>query len=203
MNLRRTVLPVFALFLFLGTASAQSLTPADRTKLLNHLESTRKALLDATSGLSEAQWNFRAASDRWSVAEVTEHIALSEGFLLSRVTEQVMKAPAAGERKESPAEVEAFILTAIPDRTTRATAPGPLVPTGRWSPADTLKNFQQGRAATLKFAKATPDLREHASETPFGKTFDAYQWLLFLSAHCERHIAQIKEVKADPNFPKQ
>jgi hypothetical protein len=31
---------------------------------------------------------------------------------------------------------------------------------------------------------------------------DAYQWLIFNGAHCKRHTAQILEVKADPNFPK-
>jgi len=204
MNARRIVFPVLAVLLLAGSVSAQSVTPADRTKLLNHLESTRKALFDSTSGLSDAQWNFKAAPDRWSVAEVSEHIALSEGFLYNLITGQVMKAPAPIDRKESAAEIDALILTAIPDRTNKAQAPGPLVPTGRWSPADTLKNFQESRATTVKFAKETPDLREHAILSAiFNKQVDAYQWVLFISAHCERHIAQIKEVKADSNFPKQ
>jgi hypothetical protein len=30
---------------------------------------------------------------------------------------------------------------------------------------------------------------------------DAYQWILLISAHSERHTKQIEEVKADPNFP--
>ena len=38
--------------------------------------------------------------------------------------------------------------------------------------------------------------------TAFG-TLDGYQWLLLLSTHSERHTAQIEEVKADPNFPKE
>ena len=43
------------------------------------------------------------------------------------------------------------------------------------------------------------------SPDPFsmGKTLDAYEWLLFLAAHSERHTKQIDEVKADPNFPKK
>jgi hypothetical protein len=32
---------------------------------------------------------------------------------------------------------------------------------------------------------------------------DAYQWMLFMAAHSKRHLAQIEEVKADPNFPKK
>ena len=37
---------------------------------------------------------------------------------------------------------------------------------------------------------------------PVLKTIDAYQMMLLLSAHCERHTLQIKEVKADPNYPR-
>jgi hypothetical protein len=47
------------------------------------------------------------------------------------------------------------------------------------------------------------DLRAHASPHWAVKEADAYQWLLYLSGHSERHTRQILEVKADPNFPKQ
>ncbi len=40
-------------------------------------------------------------------------------------------------------------------------------------------------------------------DTPLGRKLDAYQWVLLISAHCERHMKQIEEVKADPNFPKK
>lgn len=51
--------------------------------------------------------------------------------------------------------------------------------------------------------KATPGLRDHATDSPMGQPLDAYEWLLFIGAHSERHTKQILEVKADPNFPKQ
>jgi hypothetical protein len=36
---------------------------------------------------------------------------------------------------------------------------------------------------------------------PVGK-MDGYEFILFIAAHSERHVKQIDEVKADPNFPK-
>jgi len=39
-------------------------------------------------------------------------------------------------------------------------------------------------------------------DSPLGKQLDAYQWVLFIAAHSERHTKQIDEVKADPHFPK-
>ena len=47
------------------------------------------------------------------------------------------------------------------------------------------------------------DLRDHFGPHPMLGTMDAYQWILLISAHSERHTKQIEEVKADPNFPKE
>src|SRR6267143_6741901 len=113
---RRIVLKRFLIVLLatVCVASAQTLTQAERDRAINHLQTTRKAFLDATKGLSEAQWNFKQAPDRWSVAECAEHIALAEDFLFKIVTDQVMKAPAPAERKEDIKTVDQWVLTAIP-----------------------------------------------------------------------------------------
>ncbi len=71
------------------------------------------------------------------------------------------------------------------------------------SPEGSLKHFLEARTTTEDFLKKTPALREHAVDSPLGKKLDAYEWILFISAHSERHTKQILEVKADPNFPKQ
>jgi hypothetical protein len=95
-----------------------------------------------------------------------------------------------------------MILAAIPDRSRRAQAPQPVVPTGRWTPAETLDHFLKSRASTIEFLQSTPDLRQHVTDSPLKQPLDAYEWLLFMGAHSERHTKQILEVKADPAFPK-
>src|ERR1700738_3166446 len=82
------------------TASAQTLSQADRDKAVAELEGSRQAFLDATKGLSPAQWNFKAGPDRWSIAECADHIALSENFIFGVVTSQVMKSPATPEKRD-------------------------------------------------------------------------------------------------------
>jgi hypothetical protein len=184
-------------------ANAQSLSQADRDKALSYLESTRQGVIDSTKGLSPAQWNFKAGPDRWSVAQVTEHIAAAEDYIRGMVTEKVMTAPArpAGE---DVAAIDEMVIKMIPDRSTKRQAPEPLVPSNRFgSPEGSLKHFLEARTTTEDFLKKTPDLREHAVDSPLGKKLDAYEWILFVSAHSERHTKQILEVKADPNFPKQ
>jgi hypothetical protein len=196
-------LAVIAVFLLLGLlAQAQSVTPEDREKAMKYLESTKQGVLDATKGLSAAQWNFKPAPDKWSIAEVTEHIAAAEDYLVGMVKEKVMTAPArpAGE---DVVVIDEMVLKAIPDRSQKAQAPEPLKPTNRFGSAEgSLKHFTESRGATETFLKSTDDLRGHAVDSPVGKKLDAYEWILFVAAHSDRHTKQINEVKADPNFPK-
>ena len=116
-------LAAITLFLSLALcAQAQNVTSEDREKALKYLESTKQAVIDATKDLSPAQWNFKAAPDKWSIAEVTEHIAAAEDFLMGMVKEKVMTAPArpAGE---DVASIDSMVTTTIPDRSHKAQAP--------------------------------------------------------------------------------
>jgi hypothetical protein len=196
-------LVLLGLILCVGSIlQAQTLSAADREKAVQYLESTKQGVLDATSGLSDAQWNFKPAPDRWSVAQVVEHIAAGEDLIRGMVTTQVMSAPprAAGE---DVAALDQMVVTAIPDRSQKKQAPEPLVPTNRYgSPQGSLKHFEETRQQTMDFLKSHDDLRAHAVDSPLGKKLDGYEWVLFIAGHSERHTKQINEVKADPNFPK-
>lgn len=198
------VLLLLCLSVFAGPLlRAQALTKEEIHRAADYLEKTRAGVVEATKGLSEAQWTFKPAPDRWSVAEVTEHIAAAEDFLMTMVHDKVMTAPARAEKEDVKA-IDELILQAIPDRTHKLQAPEPLIPTNRFhSPEESLKHFKESRAKTLKFLKETKDLREHAVDSPLGKKLDGYEWVLFVAAHSDRHTKQINEVKADPHFPKK
>jgi hypothetical protein len=66
-----------------------------------------------------------------------------------------------------------------------------------------VKHFVESRSRTINFLQKAEDLRAHAVDSPLGKKLDAYQWILYISAHSERHTKQINEVKMDPDFPKK
>lgn len=199
---KRSLVLVLALSCRGALGQAQSLTQADREKALTYLESTRQGVIDATRELSTAQWNFKPAPDRWSVAEVSEHIAAAEDLLRGMIVEKVMAAPPrpAGE---DVAALDEMVLKMIPDRSKKAHAPDQLKPTNRFgSPEASLQHFMEARTATEDLLKKTPGLRDHAVDSPLGKKLDGYEWILFIAAHSDRHTKQILEVKADPNFPK-
>src|SRR5947208_151736 len=121
----RTRLALFLLALFTVTmaASTPTLTQADRDKGIAELEGSRQAFLDATKGLTPAQWNFKAGPDRWSIAECAEHIALSEEFIFGVVTDKVMKSPMAPEKRDAVNGKDDLIVKMLQDRRHNSTTP--------------------------------------------------------------------------------
>lgn len=191
------------------TATAPAPTPApltteEREAALKSLQATHDAFLKSIAGLSEKQWKFKPAPDRWSVAEVAEHIAVSESTIFGMVQGKVMTSPATPEKRAEVAGKDEIILTKVPDRSRKAQAPEFLKPTNRWATeAELTKAFEDSRKATMDYVRTTnDDLRDHFGPHPLLGPLDAYQWILLISAHSERHTKQIEEVKADPNFPK-
>jgi hypothetical protein len=181
------------------------LTPAERQAALQNLQATHDAFLKSIAGLSEKQWRFKPAPDRWSVAEVSEHITISESTIFGLVTQKMMTSPATPDKRADVKVTDQQILTLIPDRSHKVQAPEMLKPTSRWATqAELVKTFEQERMATMDYVRTTnDDLRDHIYPHPLLGPLDAYQWILLISAHSERHTKQIEEVKADPNFPKE
>jgi hypothetical protein len=187
--------------LFAFTARAQELSQAEKDKALAYLESTKQDVLDATRNLSPAQWNFKAAPDRWSIAECMEHIAAAEDYIRGAVENGVMKAPAVPGRDT--AAIDAGIIANVPERKNKVQAPEAIKPTNRFgSPQASVDHFVESRATTENFLKTAAGLRDHAADSPTGQKWDAYEFILLIAAHSERHTNQIKGVKADPNYPK-
>jgi len=184
---------------------AQPLTQRERDFAMSHLHATRKMFLGSVAGLSPAQWNFKPAPGVWSVAECAEHLALSEDGLYSLVTEKIMKSPPAPE-KRSPSEAkDNQVLKLIAGRETKAQAPQFLQPAKRWAtPAAAVEHFKESRDRTIAYVeKSQEDLRAHFAPNPAFDELDAYQWILMIAAHTERHVKQVQEVKAHPDFPRK
>jgi hypothetical protein len=174
-----------------------------KAELIKYMQQTRKLFEDSVKGLSEAQLNFKAAPDKWSVKEVSEHIAKAENFLGDQTIKMVSSTPAADEKAPMTGK-EDQLVNMVTDRSKKFQAPPPLVPNGQWATeAEILKAFNQARDKNIDFVKKTDEkvLRAHESDSPAGK-LDAHEWELFMASHTARHVKQIEEVKADPNFPK-
>lgn len=185
-----------------ASAKGQNLAQADLDRGLQYLETTRKNIVDATRGLSEAQWNFKSSPFKWSAAQVIEHIAASEDLLRQMAEAQIKQAPPGPERDVK--KTDDRVLEVIPDRSRKFQAPEQLRPRNQFgSPEAALKHFLESRAKTVALMKNTPDLRAHVVDSGLLGKIDAFERILFVAAHSERHTKQLLEVKADPKFPKQ
>lgn len=189
----------------LSVAGAETLTQGERDRAMSHLHGTRKLLIDAASGLSAKQLEFKAAPEKWSIADVVEHLATTESFLFGMLKNQIMTSPAAPEKKELVKGKDEALIKSIANRDQKFQAPEPLVPKKRFATtAEALAEFKTRRAETIKYVETTDgDLRSHFMNAPDGSPMDAYQVLLLLSAHTERHVKQIVEVKEAPGYPKK
>lgn len=175
----------------------------ERKLLLQQLAASRERLLEAVEGLTDEQRTFRPAPTRWSVADCVEHIIVVENFVLDSMQKVLATAPEPARQAEVRGKDE-IILEQVPARNRRVTGPPQVMPTGRWPEfEDRLRRFEAVRERTVRLAGVTQaDLRSHFFPHPILGDLDCYQWLLFLCTHCERHVRQLEEVKADPQFPR-
>jgi hypothetical protein len=208
MTAKRVTMSALASIGLTAVAAVPSLTSFELEHARLYLQQTQDEVVGATKGLSPAQWNFKPAPDRWSIAEILEHMVLTQDLVLGPVREKLAKAPPTSADRDYK-QVDAFVLSQIPDRTTKFKAPDLVQPTGRWTPEVARDRLIRNYAQLTAYLETTPDLRQHAVEAPPLKavskgayeTMDGYQWILAAAAHVERHTKQILEVKADANFP--
>ena len=194
----RTLVCLLAL---MAPALTAPLTRGERDRAMSELHATRRLFLDSIAGLSEQQWKFKAGPDRWSIAEVAEHITLSEDALFSLVTKKIATMPADPAAKSEISDED--VLKRIADRSRPAQAPEFLRPTNEWPTREALaEHFKGSRDRIIGYVETTEDdLRSRTVKHPVG-LIDGYQWVLLISAHTQRHVDQIKEVKQQAGYPK-
>ena len=178
------------------------LSETERTWLTEQLTKSRDKFNASVAKLTEAQLKFKPDSTKWSIAEVLEHIALAENGLFSIVQSTVQK-PTEPERRAEIKVTDAQIPVILTNRKGKVQSPEILKPTGKFpNSAVAIGAFQQQLAKVLDYVKTTQDdLRHRFWKHPATGVIDLYQTLTLMSAHLERHVLQIEEVKTQTGFP--
>lgn len=204
--MRSSAICVVTLAVAAAGASAQTtgeagMTAADRAELIELLDRSEGEMMQYITALSDAQWAFKPAPDRWSVGEVVEHIVLAEGLMFDLAVKSL-------DSQTNPKWQEiltktAVIKAALPNRSRRVDAPAAIQPKQRMTREAVLARFKEQRARIGAYARDTDKpLKAHTSPNPFFGDLNAHQWLLYVPLHTIRHNQQIAEVKAAPAFPK-
>lgn len=173
----------------------------EKIDIFKYLEETKEALEESVDGLSDQQMQYKPDENSWSVAQVVEHIIIVEAALKSMLEERIN----AGETPDQMAEVKMTdeeVVALITNRNDKIQTQPQFQPSGKFTSADdAIEAFDDQREMTVDWLKdSDANMRNYVNEFPFGK-IDAYQTVLFMAGHSERHTAQIEEIKNNPDFP--
>jgi hypothetical protein len=172
--------------------------------VLHWFDQSHQEFLAAIEGVDDRQWIWKPSPDRWSVAEVAEHVVLSEAVLFGAV-QRALASPRNSDWEAKTKGKTEFIERVMAPRLGKAQAPESIVPKGGMTRSQIRETFERQRVEIVKFSSETEmPLHEHTLDHPFAVfgTLSAYQWLLYIPLHTLRHDRQIAEVKASPGYPK-
>lgn len=203
--IKKTFLLLFALCLSVVTMAQESKlwTEADRKYLLDNLVRSRDELIKETKGLTEAQWNFKEAPDRWSINQVVEHLAIYE-LLFCRDIGRSLGSKATPEFNVN-SKPDSYFVTFIMEEeqhiTTDFTKPFTYsVPMGNNDGQDNIAWFLKMRNESVDLVKtANQDLRAHYRNAGSDNVHQVY---IYVFGHVDRHLRQIRKVKASGKYPK-
>jgi hypothetical protein len=192
-------LAVVSIAVLPSAAVADPMTAGERQRLIAHLEMTESWLASELDGLSSAQLAFRATPESWSITDVAEHLAIAEPQYWTNLEASMKEPVKAGWKPEA---TDAGMLWYGIDRSNRQKTGEARVPHGTFPNAQaSLASFRKLRGKMLEKAKTS---QEDFRGRPFmGGGQDVYQWFLMISTHAQRHILQIREIKANQNYPKK
>jgi hypothetical protein len=171
------------------------------SEIYEDIDRTRGRLRRAVEGLSEEQQGFRPAPDRWSVAQLCEHLSIVEGNVAALLRKVLGKAEAEAPAREggfAPVSIGEFV-----ERThgVKLDAPEAVRPGGTRTLSESLAALTDSRAALHALRPRLERVDGHALRFPHPAwgPLNLYQWLLFVGAHESRHISQIEALKESMN----
>jgi hypothetical protein len=177
----------------------------DKAALVNMLRDSLASYEAAIKPASDRQWRWKPAPDSWSMAEITEHLLVSEELFIYEM-ERALKAPPRpdlmAQTRGTDALNEAFVL-----EEKKHTAAALTQPLGRFPGRSRLVEvYRQRRQMTIDLIEKTPleELRSHVVFRPGHPSTpvrDMVQLTIVYGLHTTRHQRQVERVKAHPGYP--
>lgn len=162
------------------------------------LAADRAALRSAVDSVPAAMRDQKPAPDRWSVAEVLEHLGLVEARVVMAFGPLLQNAPT--RDGDTTTGATAIDRGRMRDRENKIVAPPPIQPTGSVSAEDAWATLQDTRVKLLAMLDAVEaerrDLAQVSRPHPVLGPLDGYQWVAAIGGHEERHTLQIHEIAA-------
>ncbi len=165
----------------------------EKQEILRALQVGRDALGEALAGVDEEQARRRPPGGGWSILGCAEHVAISERYLLSRLT----SATRTDQALENRVREERIPVRGL-DRSWPVASPEGGWPTGRFASVDeALADFDATRAETVRFVETfEDDPRRWLTDHPvIPGPVNLVEILLTMAVHPARHAKQIAEIR--------
>ncbi|WP_028777268.1 DinB family protein [Shimazuella kribbensis] len=144
--------------------------------------------------LSDQQLNQSESTDRWSIAQILDHLLIIENFITKKIKDTL-------DVPTPPPINKPIHLTLNRSRKIKS-------PTTVSNDFQTLQSLQKKlNASRYSFESLIEQMTQEQLEQKsishpvFGDRMSLKQWIEFVGLHEQRHLEQIKEVKANLRFP--
>ena len=164
------------------------------------LDASRTRLLDSAASLSDADFSFSPQADRWSIGEILHHLRLTEESVVRVLQKLADKAEKAGLGPDlgTSSILHSIDRLNIESAVDKIVAGASIVPAKGIPARELLDGLAGSRGALMKALELCQrfDMTQMQFPHPVVGRLDAYQWVLFVAQHEERHRRQIESVKA-------
>jgi hypothetical protein len=172
-------------------------------EVINYLDAERTALRAAVELIPPALRDKSPGTDRWSVGQVLQHLAIIERRIGLSLTKWIAHARQGGVglEKETSSIMNSLPLELLADRSKPRTAPEEVRPPSDVEASSAWAAVEKSRE-TLRAAILGADglaLSEVVQPHPMLGPINLYQWVLFVGGHEIRHTRQVLEIAAELN----
>ena len=169
---------------------------ARTTELIEHLEKSRSDLRAAVDAVPAELRDKQPSPDKWSTAQVLEHLAHTESSVTGLLERGMRKRERAGLKPATDASAVLPTIDAkkLLDRATKFTAPETVRPTKNLNSEQAWQVLTNSRSSLLDTLKSADgiDVDSIRGPHPFLGELGFHQWIAFVGLHEARHAAQIR-----------
>lgn len=157
----------------------------------------RARLKETVSDLTDEQANFLPEGEKWSVANLVEHVAIVENGITRICAKLLTEAQAKGAAAGGEAKIsEDFLQKLSWGRTQKFEAPERVHPGGKMTIAESLAKLDENRQKLedLRPLFESVECSDFKFPHPAFGDMSAHEWFALIGGHEFRHIEQIKKL---------
>lgn len=160
-------------------------------------EAVRAKLKTSIENLTPEQSSRLPEGEKWSIAQIVEHIVLVEDGMIRICRKLLREADAAGKHSDGTVKIsDVFLKKAMEMTQVKVEAPDIVKPVARKSISESLDMMEtnRNRLNELRPLFESLDGSEFKFPHPFLGEISAHEWLVLKGGHEARHLRQIKRL---------